>query len=147
MRIAIARRKQRDAVPAKRECMDDVKVTRGDGAAHVYPGRLAAADQLPFRLVVARVHQHAGMLAQLVGPRGEDMVAHIVGRRDEVLARLWELCGVEPFSPEEIYVKVTDDDLTAAVPNFEELRRLYEGTRYYDMFTDDTTDWRALAAL
>jgi hypothetical protein len=63
----------------------------------------------------------------------EDLVAH----RDRVLERVCELLGQPPFVPFVYHRKHTDDDLRAALPNWDELRAAFHGTPYGEQLVAD----------
>jgi hypothetical protein len=57
------------------------------------------------------------------------------GRR-ESLRRVLDFLKVRPVNLDGATLKHTNDDLRQAVVNFEDLRRLYAGTRYAPMFDE-----------
>jgi hypothetical protein len=59
--------------------------------------------------------------------------------RSESLRRVLDFLNVRPMNLDGATLKHTNDDLRQAVVNFEDLRRLYAGTRYAPMFDDGLT--------
>lgn len=56
--------------------------------------------------------------------------------RDEILSRVFDFLGVDPFPVEGKTLKNTSDDLREVVLNFEQLRSKYTGTPFEKMFDE-----------
>ena len=69
---------------AKRERADDVKVAGGNRACYTNLGRFSSVDQMPFRLVVSRVAQHAKMFAEFFWTGRDRVILEVRRRSGEV---------------------------------------------------------------
>jgi hypothetical protein len=60
----------------------------------------------------------------------------LLGKKDESLERLFQFLGARPMSVRGQTLKITSDDLRAAIVNFDQLRANYVGTQYEPMFDE-----------
>jgi hypothetical protein len=60
----------------------------------------------------------------------------LLGKKDESLERLFQFLGARPMSVTGQTLKITSDDLRAAIVNFDQLRANYVGTQYEPMFDE-----------
>lgn len=56
--------------------------------------------------------------------------------RDQVLSRVFDFLGVDPFPVQGKTLKNTSDDLKEVILNFEQLRSKYLGTKFESMFDE-----------
>lgn len=56
--------------------------------------------------------------------------------KDAFLERVFSFLDVKPWPVESATLKITNDDLSKAIANFDELRARYVGTQYEDMFDE-----------
>lgn len=56
--------------------------------------------------------------------------------RDQVLSRVFDFLGVDPFPVQGKTLKNTSDDLKEVILNFEQLRSKYSGTKFESMFDE-----------
>ena len=112
-------------MPAERKSNDDVKVVRGDVSRHANLDRLSATDQMPFRLVVSSIRQHAGKIQA----KGGKASIHQVDVTDQ--AQVNRLIGEVVSQHGLLDVMVSNAGLMAIAPL--SLRKTDEWDRMIDM--------------
>src|ERR1700688_2774101 len=91
--IAIGRWQQADAVAPIGKSAHRLEISRRHRPRDVELDGFLAADQMPFRLVVTSVQDHALMLAQVLGPRWGKPTVQIFRRSDDIAHALSDALG------------------------------------------------------